>query len=135
MITYTASIQLLYLHMFHVICVAYFLHNCAEKNGVFFFDVDELIARTKAVTVKKQAISRTHRLNWISIRTICYTLENLAGCCSKVCKQPGRRLRNIVNDFDILVKRDKEAINSNTVANSLLQIARLHKLAKVDQED
>ena len=38
--------------MFHVTCVAHLLHNCAVKIKSHFEDVDQLIAKIKAVTIK-----------------------------------------------------------------------------------
>ena len=41
----------LYPKLFHVTCVAHLLHNCAMKIKSHFEDVDQLIAKVKAVTI------------------------------------------------------------------------------------
>ena len=40
--------------LFHVTCVAHLLHNCAMKIKSHFEDVDQLIAKVKAVTIKNE---------------------------------------------------------------------------------
>ena len=40
--------------LFHVTCVAHLLHNCAMKIKSHFEDVDQLIAKIKAVTIKNK---------------------------------------------------------------------------------
>ena len=44
----------LYPKLFHVTCIAHLLHNCAMKVKSYFQDVDQLIARIKAATVKNK---------------------------------------------------------------------------------
>ena len=44
----------LYPKLFHVTCVAHLLHNCATKIKSHFENMDQLIAKTKAVTVKNK---------------------------------------------------------------------------------
>ena len=44
----------LYPKLFHVTCVAHLLHNCAMKIKSHFEDVDQLIAKVKAVTIKNK---------------------------------------------------------------------------------
>lgn len=61
----TNALKLLYPRMFHVTCLAHLLHNCAEKVRCHFGDVDNLIARVKAVTVK----NRNRRERFASIGT------------------------------------------------------------------
>ena len=40
--------------LFHVTCVAHLLHNCALKIKSHFEDVDQVIAKAKAVTIKNK---------------------------------------------------------------------------------
>ena len=54
MTTTTQSLKMLYLRLFHIICIAHLLHDCAEKVRSHFQDVDELIATVKAATVKNK---------------------------------------------------------------------------------
>ena len=42
----------LYAKLFHMTCVAHLLHNCAVKIKSHFEDVDQLIAKVKAATIK-----------------------------------------------------------------------------------
>ena len=50
----TAALKLLYPRLFHVTCMAHLLHNCAEKVRSRFQQVDNLIAKIKAMTVKNK---------------------------------------------------------------------------------
>ena len=44
----------LYPKQFHITCIAYLLHNCTMKIKSHFEDVDQLIAKVKAVTIKNK---------------------------------------------------------------------------------
>ena len=48
------TLKSLYPKLFHVTCVAHLLHNCAMKIKSHLQDVDQLIAKVKAVTIKNQ---------------------------------------------------------------------------------
>ena len=48
------ALKILYLYLFHVTCTAHMLHNCAEKVCSYFMEVDNLVARVKAATVKNK---------------------------------------------------------------------------------
>ena len=48
------TLKSLYPKLFHVTCVAHLLHNCAMKIKSHFEDVDQLIAKIKAVTIKNK---------------------------------------------------------------------------------
>ena len=48
------TLKSLYLKLFHVTCVAHLLHNCAMKIKSHFENVDQLIAKAKAVTIKNK---------------------------------------------------------------------------------
>ena len=52
MIAAGITLKSLYPKLFHVTCVAHLLHNCAMKIKSHFEDVDQLIAKVKAVTIK-----------------------------------------------------------------------------------
>ena len=54
MIAAGITLKSLYPKLFHVTCVAYLLHNCAMKIKSHFEDVDQLIAKVKAVTIKNK---------------------------------------------------------------------------------
>ena len=48
------TLKSLYSKVFHVTCVAHLLHNCAMRIKSHFEDVDQLIAKIKAVTIKNK---------------------------------------------------------------------------------
>ena len=48
------TLKSLYPKLFYVTCVAHLLHNCAMKIKSHFEDVDQLIAKFKAVTIKNK---------------------------------------------------------------------------------
>ena len=52
MIAAGITLKYLYSKLFHVTCVAHLLHNCAIKIQSHFEDVDQLIAKVKAVIIK-----------------------------------------------------------------------------------
>ena len=54
MIAAGITLKSLYPKLFHVTCVAHLLHNCAMKIKSHFRDVDQLIAKVKAVTIKNK---------------------------------------------------------------------------------
>ena len=54
MIAAGITLKSLYLKLFHVTCVAHLLHNCAMKIKSHFEDVDQLIAKVEAVTIKNK---------------------------------------------------------------------------------
>ena len=54
MIDVGITLKSLYPKLFHVTCVAHLLHNCAMKITSRFEDVDQLIAKVKAVTIKNK---------------------------------------------------------------------------------
>ena len=54
MIAAGITLKSLYPKLFHVTCVAHLLHNCAMKTKSHFEDVDQLIAKVKAVAIKNK---------------------------------------------------------------------------------
>ena len=54
MIAAGITLKPLYPKLFPVTCVAHLLHNCAMKIKSHFEDVDQLIAKIKAVTIKNK---------------------------------------------------------------------------------
>ena len=51
-----ATLEVLYPRLFHVTCLAAHMpHNCAEKVRGVFADVDNLVARVKAATIKNKS--------------------------------------------------------------------------------
>ena len=54
MIAASTTLKSLYPKLFHVTCVAHLLHSCALKIKSYLDDVDQLIAKVKAVTIKNK---------------------------------------------------------------------------------
>ena len=48
------TLKSLYSKLFHVTCVAHLFHSCAMKIKSHFEDVDQLIAKVKAVTIQNK---------------------------------------------------------------------------------
>ena len=55
MIAAGITLKSLYPKLFHVTCVAHLLYNCAIKIKSHFEDVDQLIGKIKAITIKNKA--------------------------------------------------------------------------------
>ena len=54
MIAAGITLKFLYPKLFHMTCLVHLLHNCAMKIKSHFEDVDQLIAKVKAVTIKNK---------------------------------------------------------------------------------
>lgn len=122
----TVALKIMFPKLFHVTCTAHLLHNCAENVRANFKDVDELIARTKATTVK----NKSHRsmfdeigsppepvvTRWGSwLNAAFYYAENL------------QAVRDIVNGYEgdgKIIDNAKAAVNCASVAESLMKIKR-----------
>ena len=63
MIAAGVTLKSLYSKLFHVTCVAHLLHSCAMKIKPHLEDVDQLIAKVKAVTIK----NKTRQANFSAI--------------------------------------------------------------------
>ena len=113
-----------YPRLFHVTCLAHMLHNRAEKVRGAFTDVDNLVARVKATTIKNKSRQAKFRhigsspepvvTRWGTwLKAADYYADNLI------------ETKKIVNEFEgngILVKRAKEAVNDAGITASLLKI-------------
>ena len=126
MVACSAVLKVLYPNMFHLTCLAHLLHNCAEKVRSYFTDVDNLIARVKAVTVKNK--TRQALFNEIGsppqpVVTRWGTWLNAA----MYYAEHFHEVKTIVNSFTgegILVRNAKAAVSSDTVLASLVAIKR-----------
>ncbi|CAK8688417.1 unnamed protein product [Clavelina lepadiformis] len=114
----------LYPKLFHVICLAHLLHNCAMKVRACFPAVDDLIARVKALAVKNKArralfssIGQPPQpvvTRWASWwQAAFYYTKNLPEV---------RRIVEHLGDGGILLQQAKEALKSQTLSAQLLQI-------------
>ena len=122
----TTTLKLLYPRLFHVTCMAHLLHNCAEKVRGQFADVDNLIARVKAVTVN----NKTRRSQFAKIGSPPQPVVTRWGSWLTAAGYYAENLlevRKIVNSFEgngVLVMKAKAAVNSDSVASSLVKIQR-----------
>ena len=122
----TAALKLLYTNLFHVTCTAHLLHNCAEKVRSHFPDVDDLIARIKAATLK----NKTRRQLFEHIGSPPQPVVTRWGSWLQAAffyADYFLEVKSVVNRFEgqgILVVRAKEAVNSSSVMESLMKIKR-----------
>ena len=122
----TTTLKVLYPRMLHIACLAHLLHNCAEKVRSSFPEVDTLIARVKAVTVK----NKTRRDLFKEIGSPPEPVVTRWGSWLNAAQYYATHLvevRAIVDSFEgdgLLVKRAKDAVNDKDVAASLVKIKR-----------
>ena len=81
----TAALKTLYPNLFRVTCVAHMLHNCSEKIRAYYTDVDQLIAWTKAATVKNKTRRNKFGRRRYAARTRSYKMEYMAGSSKLLC--------------------------------------------------
>ena len=124
MIAAGITLKSLYPKLFHVTCVAHLLHNCAMKIKSHFEDVDQLIAKVKAVTIKNETRqakfsvigypSQPFRTRWGSwLNAALYYAKNLP------------EVKAIVESFvgsGILVTQAKVSSQKSGLAGQLLKI-------------
>ena len=121
MIAAGITLKSLYSKLFHVTCVAHLLHNCAMKIKSHFEDVDQLIAKFKAVAIniktrqaKFSAIGYPPQpvpSRWGSwINAALYYAKNLP------------KVKAIVKSSGILVTQAKVSLQKSGSAGQLLKI-------------
>ena len=132
----TATLKVLYPHLFHVTCLAHMLHNCAEKVRGAFADVDNLVARVKVATIKTKSRQAQFKLigspsesvvtRWGTwLKAAVYYADNLI------------EVKKIVNKFEgdeILVKRAKEAVNDAGIAAKFTAKFSAKNLLKIKRD-
>ena len=133
----TATLKVFYLRLFHVTCLAHMLHNCAEKVRGAFADVDNLVARVKAVTIK----NKSRQAQFKHIGSPLEPVVTRWGTWLKVADYYANNLievKKIVSEFEgdeILVKRAKEEVNDAGITASLLKIKWVYsQLPKIIQK-
>ena len=105
---------------------AHMLHNCAEKVRSYFTEVDNLVARVKAATVK----NKTRRSLFKDIGSPPEPVVTRWGTWLEAAEYYADNLTEvtkIVNSFDgdgIIVNRAKDAVNDASIAASLMKIKR-----------
>ena len=121
-----AALKLLYPRLFHITCMAHLLLNCTEKVCNHFQQVDNLIAKIKAVTAKNK--------NWHNkfneIGTPPQPVLTRWGVWLNAAEYYAKNLvkvREIVNAFKgdgILVSNAKAAVNNPNIAKLLAETHR-----------
>ena len=120
------TLKELYPSLVHVTCVAHLLHNYAMRLCAQFKNIDEVIATTKAATIKNKNRKKHFHdaglpsppdpliARWATwLRAALYYSENLPS------------VRTIVNNWTsagLLVSRAKDAINVEDLVSDLVKI-------------
>ena len=110
--------------LFHVTCVAHLLHNCAMKLKSHFEDVDQLIAKFKAVTIKikiRQAKFSAIGYSPQPVPTRWGSWLNAALCYTKNWPEVKAIVKNFVGSA-ILVTQAKVSLQKSGLAGQLLKI-------------
>ena len=139
MIAAGITLKSLYPKLFHVMCVVHLLHNCAMKIKSHFENVDQLIAKVKAVTIKNKirqakcsAIGYspqpvpTKLRSWLNaalnyaknLPQVKAIVENFVG--SGICGLAGQLLK-IKNQYDCLVKLIEKLESAKYTINEAVQ--------------
>ena len=130
MIVAGITLKSLYPKLFHVTCVANLLHSCAMKIKSHFEDVDQLIAKVKAVTIKNN--TKQTKFNVIGyppqpVPTRWISWLNAALYCAKNLPE----LKAIMESFvgcGILVTQVKVSLQKSGLDGQLLKVKDLVKL-------
>ena len=110
--------------LFHVTCVAHLLHNCAMKIKYHFEDVDQLIAKIKAITIynkTRQAKFSATGYPPQPVSTRCGSWLNAALYYAKNLPEVKATVESFV-DSEILVTQAKVSLPKSNLAGQLLKI-------------
>ena len=124
MIAAGITLKSLYPKLFHVTCVAHLLHNCAMKIKSHFEDVDQLIAKVKAVTIK----NKTRQAKFPAIGYPFQPVPTRWGSWLNAALYSAKKLpevKAIVESFvgsGILVTQAKVSLQKSGLAGRLLKI-------------
>ena len=124
MIDASITLKSLYPKLFHVTCVAHLLHNCAVKIKSHFEDVDQLIAKVKAVTIKnktRQAKSSAIGYPPQTVPTKWRCWLNAALYYAKTLPEVKAAVESFVGSR-ILVTQAKVSLQKSRLAGQLLKI-------------
>ena len=126
MVVAATALKHFYPMLYHVTCLAHWLHNCAEKVCAHFSDVDQQIACTKAINVRNKSrgelfsevktppeFALARRGSWIEAAT--FYAENFTQV---------KRTADSFGRNGLLLKKAKEAVNYKDVIKSLVEIER-----------
>ena len=118
------TLKSLYTKLFHVTCVAHLLHNCAMKIKFHFEDVDQLIAKVKAVTITNK--TRQTKFSAIGnpsqpVSTRWRSWLNAAMYYAKTLLEVKAIAESFV-DSGILVTKAKVSLTKSGLAGQMLKI-------------
>ena len=122
MIAAGITLKSLYPKLFHVTYVAHLLHSCAMKIKSHFEDVDQLIAKVKAVTIK----NKSRQAKFSAIGYPPQPVPTRWGCCLNAALYNAKKLpevKAIVESFvgsRILVTQAQVSLQKCGLAGQLL---------------
>ena len=122
------TLKVLYPDCFHVTCFSHLLHNCAMRVKSHYPDVDNLIASTKALTIKNRSRKELFKdigyppqpvvTRWGSwLQAASYYAKNLPEI---------RKIVESINDEGMIVSKAKLVIFEKSVGRGLLEIVNCY---------
>ena len=129
MIAAGITLKSLYPELFHVTCIAYLLRNCAMKIKSHFEDVDQLIAKVRAVTIK----NKTRLAKFSAVDYPSHPVPTRWGSCLNAALYYTKNLaeaKAIVESFvgsGILVTQANVSLQKSGLAGQLLKIKDQYK--------
>ena len=124
MIAAVITLKSLYSKLFHMTCVAHLLHNCAMKIKSHFEDVDQLVAKVKAVTIK----NKTRQAKFSALSYPPQLVSTRLGGWLNAALYYAKNLpevKAIVESFvgsEVLVTQAKDNLQKSGLAGQLLKI-------------
>ena len=110
-----------YPDLFHVMCVAHLLHDCAMKIKFHFEDVDQIIAKVKAVTIKNKIRQAKFFAIGYPPQPVPTRWLNAALYYAKKLPEVKAILESFVGSA-ILVTQAKVSLQKSSLASQLLKI-------------
>lgn len=129
MVSAARGLKIFYPQAFHITCTAHLLHNCSMKIQSAFNDVNTLIAAVK-MSIQK---NHTRRQKFNDVRLPPEVVVTRWGTWLNAAiyySQNLPEIRRIVNEFEDdgkIVKNAKNAVNQESLPQSLLKITSQYK--------
>ena len=129
MIAAGITLKSLYPKLFHVTRIAHLLHDCAIKIKPYFEDMDKLIAKVKAVTIK----SKTRQAKLSAIGYPPHPVPTRWGCWLNTALYYAKNLPEVkvivesIVGSGILVTQAKVSLQKSGLAGQLLKIKDQYK--------
>ena len=130
MIAAGITLKSLYPKQFHVTCVAHLLHNCAMKIKSHFKEVDQPIAKVKAVTIKNKTKQAKFSAFGYPPQSVHTRWESWLNCCLSITQKNLHEVKAIVESFVgsvILVTQGKVSLQKSALGGQLLKIKNQYK--------